>query len=139
MNILLDTNIMIDYLAKRPMFYENARKIIALCTEESVNGCIAAHSVTNAFYILRKGMTPDELREALINICEIFTVIGVDRDHLISALQNVSFTDIEDCLQTECAKDFSAEWIVTRNIKDFANSKIPAILPEDFLKTISIN
>ncbi len=137
MKVLLDTNIIIDFLAKRPLFFSNSREIINLCAEKKIDGCIAAHSVTNAFYILRKNMTLSELREALTNIIEIVTVIGIDREKLFYAIQNEAFTDIEDCLQTECAKTFSAEYIITRNIKDFTDSVIPAVLPEEFLKKIN--
>ncbi len=134
MRILVDTNILIDFYAARPDFYENAVEIMSLCTEKRVEGCVAAHSVTNAFYILRKSMLPEVLRYTLKDLCKIITVIGVDSAKLISALENDKFNDVEDCLQMECAKDFSADYIVTRNIKDFQNSDIPAILPDDFLK-----
>jgi len=55
---------------------------------------------------------------------------------LIDALNNNDFTDLEDNIQIECAKIINAHYIVTRNIDDFPNSPIPAILPEDFLKLI---
>ena len=73
----------------------------------------------------------------LLATLNLFEVIQIVRDKLILALQNESFKDFEDCLQMECAKDFSADYIVTRNIKDFANSSIKPILPSDFLKLVS--
>jgi len=42
--------------------------------------------------------------------------------------------ELEDCLQEECAKEFYADYIITRNIKDFINSSIEAIEPHEFLK-----
>ena len=54
--------------------------------------------------------------------------LSVDRGKIINALNNEDFSDIEDCLQMECAKAFSVDYIVTRNIKDFEKSIIPAIL-----------
>jgi hypothetical protein len=47
---------------------------------------------------------------------------------------NNRFDDIEDCLQAECAVLVNADYIVTRNIKDYTHSAVPVILPEDFLK-----
>ena len=67
----------------------------------------------------------------------ILDVVGIDKNKIINALSNDKFSDVEDCLQMECAKDFSADYIVTRNIKDFANSSIKPILPSDFLKLVS--
>ena len=53
---------------------------------------------------------------------------------LLSALDNEYFSDFEDCLQEECAVAISADYIVTRNTKDFASSRVPAILPDEFLE-----
>lgn len=50
--------------------------------------------------------------------------------------KNEAFSDVEDCLQSQCAKRFSASYIITRNIKDFEHSDVPAILPDDFLKNV---
>lgn len=137
MKILLDTNILIDYISQRPSFVEDAQTILRLCSEKQVEGCIAAHSIMNAFYILRKALSLEERRETLSNLCCLLTVVGIDKIKIISALGNEKFSDVEDCLQMECAIDFSADYIVTRNVKDFANSKIPAILPGEFLKKIN--
>ena len=73
-------------------------------------------------------------RNTLKDLCMIIEVIGIDSHKLISALSNSEFSDVEDCLQTECAKQFSADYIITRNIKDFEHSPVPAITPDEFLK-----
>ena len=136
MKVLLDTNILIDYISKRYPYFDNARLIISMCADEKINGCIAAHSVMNAIYITRKEYTLEERKNIFLWICSVLTVIDIDNRKIINILTDNCFTDIEDCLQTECAKDFSADYIVTRNIKDFESSIIPAILPEDFIKLI---
>ena len=64
----------------------------------------------------------------------MFTVVGIDAEKLTSALQNDDFTDFEDCLQVECAKDFEADYIVTRNIKDFHGSTVHVIEPLSLIK-----
>ena len=88
------------------------------------------------FYILRKQISEEERRKMLKALCTITTVIALDKNKLMSALDNSEFTDMEDCLQTECARAFHADYIVTRNIKDFQNSVVIPILPENFLKII---
>jgi len=52
--ILIDTNVLLDYLLEREPFFEDAKKVIMLCTEGNTKGCIAAHSISNMFFILRK-------------------------------------------------------------------------------------
>lgn len=99
-----------------------------------VKCCIAAHSIPNMFFILRKDFTVKERREVLTNLYSIFDVEGIDKSKLLSGLSNEDFSDFEDCLQMECAKAYEAEYIVTRNVTDYATSEIKAIEPEDYLK-----
>ncbi len=132
--ILVDTNVLLDYLLTREPFYEDAEKIVLACVEGKVKGCIAAHSVPNMFFILRKDYNAGERREALLNLCRIFDIEGIDKAKLLSGLQNGDFSDFEDCLQMECAKAYGAEYIVTRNIDDYKTSEIKAILPKDYLE-----
>lgn len=136
MKILIDTNVMLDFLTGREGYYSDAEKIIFMCMNRQISGCIAAHSVTNAFYILRKIYTPEQRRTLLLHLCNILEVIEIDKDKIIRSLKRIDFTDTEDCLQAECAVAFGADYIVTRNIKDFKESSVPAILPEAFIKLI---
>lgn len=133
MTVLLDTNILIDFIAQREYYFDNARKIISLCVNDKIKGCIAAHSVMNTFYITRKDFSIEERRKILSGLCKILTVIGINYNKISNALDNENFSDIEDCLQMECAKELSADYIITRNIDDFVNSEIKPILPDDFL------
>lgn len=134
--ILLDTNILLDYILTREPFYDNAKEVILACTSGAVKACIAAHSISNMFFILRKEYEPKERRKLLLNICKIFDIEGIDKEKLVSGLKNDDFCDFEDCLQMECARAYEAKYIVTRNVSDYDNSVIQAILPEDFLKII---
>ena len=137
MRVLIDTNILLDDLLGRDPYFSNADKIIKLCADKKVQGFMAAHSVPNIFYILRKDMSEENRREVLINLCQILMVEGINSTKIIAALQNHAFTDLEDCLPSNCAKSVKADYIITRNIKDFTASEVPAILPEDFLKLIA--
>lgn len=132
--ILVDTNVLLDYLLTREPFYEDAEKIVLACVEGKVKGCIAAHSISNMFFILRKDYNAKERREILSDLCLIFDVEGIDKAKLLSGLQNEDFSDFEDCLQMECAKAYKAEYIVTRNISDYKISEIKAISPKDYLE-----
>ncbi|MDE6776421.1 MAG: PIN domain-containing protein [Oscillospiraceae bacterium] len=136
MKILIDTNILLDFLTKREPYYSDAEKILSMCIENKIYGCIAAHSVMNIFYILRTAYTLEQRRKLLLHLCDILEVIEIDKTKIINSLHNANFADVEDCLQTECAINYQADYIVTRNIRDFKKSSIPAILPEDFIKLV---
>ena len=134
--ILIDTNVLIDYILEREPFFDDAMRVISSCIDGSVKGYIAAHSISNMFFILRKDFTIKERREILSNLCTIFEVEGIDKTKLILALSNEEFSDFEDCLQTECAKRCGVDYIVTRNIADFTSSEIEAVLPSEYLKLL---
>ena len=136
MKVLVDTNVLLDFTLIRQPFFNQAQKIIMLCDSIALDGYIAAHTVMNLFFILRHDYRTDERRNILKEFCNIFTVVGIDQDKIIAALENEDFSDVEDCLQDECAKACGAEYIVTRNIRDYKNSTVPAITPDEFLKLV---
>ena len=135
--VLLDTNVLLDYILMREPYFEYAQKIVSLCTDGSIQGCIAAHSIPNMFFILWKDFSFAERRELLIGICAIFDIEGIDKNKLVESLNNEKFSDFEDCIQMECAKEYGAHYIVTRNVADYEFSDIIAIEPKDFIKEIS--
>ena len=134
MRVLIDTNVIMDLIIKREPHVDDAKKIVAMVAKRTIHGCIAAHTVPNLYFILRKHLAIEERRDILLKVCKMFTVVGIDTKKLESALQNNDFNDFEDCLQSECAKDFEADFIITRNIKDFNGSVIPAIEPSEFIE-----
>ena len=106
---------------------------VKLCAERKISGVIAAHSIPTMFYILRKFYGQEELRNMLLHICNIFSVSPLSQTKIISALKNNAFADFEDNLQEECALEAEANYIITRNPKDFKMSRIPTLLPSEFL------
>lgn len=136
MNILIDTNVFLDFALMREPFYECANKIIGLCSDEVICGFLAAHTITNAYFIMRKMFNSKERRKIIFELCKFLTIVTLDEHKIKSALQNTEFKDFEDCLQAECAADCRAEYIVTRNADDFAGSKVLAITPEELIKRI---
>lgn len=136
MVILVDTNVIIDFLTTREPYFDASSKVIAKCADGELTGYIAFHSITNLWYILRK-VPDDKRRKWLIDICEFLTVVGVNHDEVLRAIRMKDFKDFEDCLQDRCAKDIGAKYIITRNAADFINSEVPAMSPEDFLAGIS--
>ncbi|MDR2166452.1 MAG: PIN domain-containing protein [Clostridiales bacterium] len=132
MALLIDTNIVVDWIQKRESFHEAAAAVVKLCLEEKVQGFLTCHTILNLFYILRKERSVAERREILLMLCNDFNIIGIDNKMLVKALCSDDFRDLEDDLQIQCAIEEGLDYIITRD-KDFKNSKVRAILPEDFL------
>lgn len=134
MTVLIDTNVLLDWILRREPFVANSKKVINLCYNGELRGCLAAHSMTNAFFIMRKMYSEQERRKFLLEVCDFLSIIEIDEPKIISALKNYAFKDFEDCLQAECAAACRAEYIVTRNVEDFAGSSVKAITPEELIK-----
>ena len=138
MRVLIDSNIILDYIAKREPHAISARLIFKMCACNEIEGFISAHTVSNLFYILRKDLSVAKRKEILLKLCQVFTVLGIDDIKLISSLENENFNDLEDCLQDECANDFNADYLITRNVSDFKNGKVKTIEPNEFLSMVKV-
>ena len=136
MRILLDTNILLDYLQRRKGF-DDAEQILHECIQYKIDGYVAAHSIPNIFFILRKVYTEDERRDILASLTSFLSVAEINHEMIASALARREFSDFEDCLQDECASIVGADFIVSQNIKDYVNSRVPAVSPKDFLQIYS--
>ncbi|MGE5582141.1 MAG: PIN domain-containing protein [Bacillota bacterium] len=136
MKVLIDTNIIIDVLAKREPFHATSAQILRLSETGRITAFISANSVTDIVYILRKYI-PDKtvLTSIIQNLLSIVDVADILKTDILRAFE-LDFTDYEDALQARCAKRIKANYIITRNPPDFANSPVPALTPESFLKEL---
>ncbi len=135
MRILVDTNVILDVLCKRTNFVETSSRIWKLCETEQIDGCISAVSIPNIVYILRKELTPEKTCQMIHQIMMIFDVIELKASDLKKAAEMLA-SDFEDALQMCCASRVKADYIVTRNIRDFKGSPIPALKPSELLERI---
>ena len=74
MKVLLDTNIIVDFLSKRPVFFNEAEKIISKCRDGEIIGIVAVHTVSTLFYLLKKYVSPETLRDIFYNLFEIIEI-----------------------------------------------------------------
>lgn len=136
MKILIDTNIILDLLCNRAAYAESASKVFKFCEVNQVEGFISALSVPNIVYIMRKELDEKrigEIIQMLSSICTIADLKGSDMQKAAA----LPINDFEDALQSVCAARIHADFIVTRNLKDFRNSEVIAITPDDLLTRIA--
>lgn len=133
MKILIDTNVLLDVLCNRADFVQDALKIFKLCEVNRIKGCISVLSVPNIVYIMRKELDSERIKEIIKTITSIFAVVSLRESDILNAT-GLSFSDYEDALQAVCAQRIRADFIVTRNVKDFKNSPVPAVTPPEFLE-----
>lgn len=133
--LFLDTNIIVDVITKRKG-YEDSLQILRYCETTRAVGWISAISVTDVMYILRKYGTPKTVREAIQTLLAIVDLADVLKSDILSAFGG-NMQDFENAAQASCARRVKAEYIITRNFKDFRASSVPAISPGEALKLLS--
>jgi len=131
--LLLDTNILLDWVLQRRPFHQSSSAVIELCLSGDVDGFVAVHSVLNFYYVTRKDYSTDDRRLLSQFLCERFNIVGVDREIVLKALSALGFKDLEDDLQIQCAIETQMDYIITRDVKGFASSDVKIISPDDFL------
>jgi predicted nucleic acid-binding protein len=133
--VLIDTDVILDFFFDRKPFSDHAAQILALCESNEITGFITSVIISNVYYLLRQTAPHEKVIKKLLQLTSIIEVLTTDKTIIIKAL-NSGFKDFEDALQ-----NFSAEisgeidLIITRNIKDFKNSSLGILTPENYLKT----
>lgn len=135
MKILIDTNIILDVMCNRKDFVEDALKVFRFCETRRLTGCISALSIPNIVYIMRKQLDREKIKEVLVTLTSLFSVIELKESDLLKAT-DMNFSDYEDAVQAVCAMRIKADYIVTRNVKDYKNSKVPAVTPAELFARI---
>jgi len=133
MKVLIDTNVILDVLCNRSEFVEDSSRVWKYCEVNQIEGYISALSVPNIVYILRKELTPQKTQQLIQQILMIFEVIDLKSSDLKNAAEMLS-SDFEDAVQMCCANRIKADYIITRNIRDFKESKVPALKPSELLE-----
>jgi len=101
-----------------------------------IHGFVYALSIANIAYIMRKELDRSQIEEVISKLAAIFTIADMKGDDLKKAAAQ-PVADFEDALQSACASRLKADFIVTRNLKDFKNSKVMAIKPSELIERIS--
>lgn len=130
--IFLDTNIVIDYLANRVPFGEEALQIFSFSPRNN-QLCISALSFTTIFYVLRKHYEHGMLMDMLSSLEQLVEVLPTDEAVIALALRS-EFTDFEDAVQYYTALAGNVSVIITRNPRDFRKSMLPIYTPSEFLQ-----
>ncbi|MDR3109103.1 MAG: PIN domain-containing protein [Planctomycetaceae bacterium] len=138
LRLLLDTNIIIDLSQQRQPFCTEAVALVRQISNGNNYGFVAATTITNMFYILRKFIGRSEALLQIKNLLgsKNIDLLAVDKQTLIDALE-YNLTDFEDSVQLSVADFNRIDYIVTRNLRDFRESFVPAISPTEALQKLS--
>lgn len=130
--IFVDTDIILDLLARRDPFYPAAARLFSLAEKGDIHICVSSLAYANLFYILRKQHSSAMTTTVLKKLCQLVTILPVDQETVVLALDS-GFTDFEDALQYHAALKRGVSCLVTRNVRDFKRSSIEVCTAEEFL------
>ena len=134
--VLIDTDVILDFFFDRKPFSDHAARVLSLCESKEIKGFITSVIISNVYYILRQTSTHEKVIEKLKQLITITEVLTTDKEIILKAL-NSNFNDFEDALQNYSAEsDGQIDLIVTRNVKDFKNSSLGVMTPDNYLKTV---
>lgn len=135
MRVLVDINIILDVLQKREPFYDASAGLLAHIETGRIEGFIAAHSVTTLFYLISKDQSPAAARVILTSLMQFLKIAPVDHA-VIEAALNLPYKDFEDAVQMVSAMQCKANFLVTRNQKDYQPAPVTVIQPVELLATL---
>jgi predicted nucleic acid-binding protein len=130
--VLFDVNIILDVLQEREAFYDFSARLLALAETGRIQGWLAAHSVTTLFYLVAKDRSSDQARVTLTSLLQFLKIAPVDQSTIEQAL-NLPYRDFEDAVQMMSALQIRADYLLSRNIKDYQPAPLEVIQPVELL------
>ncbi len=136
MVIIFDTCVVLDYLLDRKPYSDHSRKLFKLAGDYHFDGLITVKTICDIHYFLKRFHHDEVVVRSLINnLLKILNCADSSTIDMYGALKS-DLVDFEDALIECAASRIKADYIVTRNMKDFKKSRVPAILPEDLMKIL---
>lgn len=133
--MILDTNVVLDVLLDRKPFSGDAEKLFACVERGELDAFLCATTITTIHYLASKALGFDQARILVKKLLSLFDIAPVNRSVLESA-EDLGFTDFEDAVLHEAARNAGVQSIVTRDPKGFAQASLAVHLPGLFLKVL---
>ena len=135
MVLLIDANILLDVLLARPDFVRESSLVWKLCETEQAKGYVSALTFADLVYIMRKQLSPEKIEDTLQKLSLIFEFSDRTSADLFKAA-SLHWADFEDAVQSVIAERVHANYIITRNVRDFTKSSVVAFTPSELLARI---
>lgn len=137
MEVLIDTNIILDWFLKRDQFYENSKAVLNKCWFGNIKSFITIHSLCDIYYLVGNKFPLEEKKKLIQFLLNRSEIIEENYNSVKAFIDYDFYDDLEDCLQVQSAQNLRLNYIITRNIKDFRYSTAQAVTPEQFLEMIN--
>jgi hypothetical protein len=132
LGVLFDLNILLDVLQNRTEFYQYSAQIVARAERGLIQGWLSAHSVTTLFYLISKDRSAEQAKVTITNLLQFLEIAPIDQSTIEQAL-NLPYRDFEYAVQAMAALQVHADYLLTRNVRDFQPAPLPVLTPEELL------
>jgi predicted nucleic acid-binding protein len=134
--VLIDTNIVLDFLLQREPFFQDTELLFQAIEAEQIISYVTATTLTDIFYISRKHTrSVEQARQAVSETLTAMVICPIDRAVLESAF-NSGLVDFEDAVQIFGAVAQGLDAILTRDSKGFLSSPIPVLSIQELLQRL---
>ncbi|MFC0875808.1 type II toxin-antitoxin system VapC family toxin [Saccharicrinis sp. FJH2] len=133
--LFFDTNVVLDLLGEREPFYDSAAKITTLADRGEIELIVSALTYSTVYYLLSR-FEDKELVKEKIRKFKVIAETSDLTDKIVEKGLSSKFSDFEDALQYYCAIKMDCKILITRNIKDFKESEIPVLTPDEYLNSL---
>ncbi len=138
MKVLIDTNIVLDFLLQREPFFQEAELLFQAIEFGQTVGYITATTLTDIFYIARRHTrNVEQARQAVAETLKVMDICPVNRAVLESAF-GFGLVDFEDAVQIACAVAQGLDAILTRDTQGFLSSPIAVLSVQELLQQLGI-
>jgi predicted nucleic acid-binding protein len=131
-SLLVDTDVLIDLALDREPFAGPAAALFELLERRPGLAWIAWHTASSFYYLVAPERGPGGARRFLAELTGFIGVAETTTESLRTAT-GLALRDFEDAMQVAAALACGAERIVTRNLKDYRSSPVPAVSPKSIL------
>jgi len=135
MTLLIDTNVILDILEKREPFFAASFAALQQATVSKHRILFSASSVKDIFYLMRSHTGNTEKAKSavtkLLTLVQVCDTLASD----INTAGTYTIADFEDAVLAATAARENADYIISRNKNDFANSPVKAISPSDYISS----
>lgn len=135
LRIICDTNVLVDLFEAREPYSAVARKLIIMREFGDAELWASAQSFADIFYIERKTFGSKRTQEAFEESFKWLEICSVDAQDIHSAAA-AKWHDFEDCIINTSAEKIKADYLITRNKKDFAQSSCTVLTPQELFELL---
>ncbi|MBX2957773.1 MAG: PIN domain-containing protein [Cyclobacteriaceae bacterium] len=133
--VFVDTDVVLDLLGERQPFYKSSAQLFSKADKGEIKVFVSSLSFANMHYVLRKKFPDREVRKILSGFKVLVSVLPVN-DKIIDLALASNFSDFEDAVQYYTASEGNMKALITRNLRDYRQAKIPVMTADTYLKSI---